>query len=137
MFGNAFNAATKCTWERVDDPLFRILRHTPLRALLPYERALRDSLRVLDRYAYDLIASRRCDPTVANRKDLLSRYIALGTDETTGEPFSDQYLRDIVLNIMCVRCYHRTYACSIRREAETLSADALFRVLEKCYLSLC
>jgi hypothetical protein len=86
------------------------------------EQELREALKVLDEFAYDIIKERRQDPNIADKTgthtthratlvcvvlttdrpciDLLSRYITMTDDN--GEPFTDKYLRDIVLNFMYV-----------------------------------
>jgi cytochrome P450 len=62
------------------------------------ERKMREALKVLDEFAYGIIKERRQDSDIATKTDLLSRYIGMTDDD--GEPFTDKYLRDIVLNFM-------------------------------------
>lgn len=82
------------------------------------ERKLRNAMKTLNEFAYKIIKERRQDPEVSKKTgillwlsifsryliivtrtiDLLSRYLAMTDDE--GQPFSDKYLRDIILNFM-------------------------------------
>jgi len=62
------------------------------------ERDMREATAVINKFVLNLIHERKQDPTLAERTDLLSRYLTL-KDENE-QPFSDAYLRDIILNIM-------------------------------------
>ncbi len=62
------------------------------------ERGLRKAVAKLDTFAKQVIDERRQDPKLAESTDLLSRYMTM-TDEN-GKPFSDKYLRDIIMNFM-------------------------------------
>jgi len=66
------------------------------------EHILKDSIKVLNTFAQDVIDERRQKPNT-EASDLLTRYLDM-TDEN-GKPFSDTYLRDIIMNFMCVS-YH-------------------------------
>lgn len=90
-FATAFNRAQVSIDDRVFFPLWRVM------PFLPSERRLRASLQVLDEFAFGLVRTRRSDPNVAEKKDLLSRYVAM-RDENE-QPFSDTYLRDMILNV--------------------------------------
>ncbi len=79
----------------VSDSYSISLKWTPW---LPSERALRKAVAVLDDFAYKVIEERKRDPKLAESTDLLSRYLNM-TDEE-GKPFSDKYLRDIIMNFM-------------------------------------
>ncbi len=63
----------------------------------------------VDRVMYDLIAQRRKEDW-SERLDLLSRFMRL-VDETTGKPYDDEWLRDVLFNLLigtviacCVAC---------------------------------
>ncbi len=62
------------------------------------ERGLRKAVVKLDTFAKHVIDERRQDSKLAESTDLLSRYMTM-TDEN-GKPFSDKYLRDIIMNFM-------------------------------------
>lgn len=62
------------------------------------ESQLRKSIAVLDEFAAQVIAERRKDPELEQKQDLLSRYM-VARDEN-GEPYSDSYLRDTIMNFM-------------------------------------
>eukprot|EP01101_Sappina_pedata_P006822 TRINITY_DN3491_c0_g1_i1.p1 TRINITY_DN3491_c0_g1~~TRINITY_DN3491_c0_g1_i1.p1 ORF type:complete len:497 (+),score=187.79 TRINITY_DN3491_c0_g1_i1:81-1571(+) len=91
-FSDAFNLAQTA----VDGRIF-----TPMWKYLPFakcERDMKSSTAVLDDYIYGLIRERRDDENLANYTDLLSRYLQLADEND--QPFSDRYIRDIVINIM-------------------------------------
>jgi cytochrome P450 len=58
-------------------------------------------VRILDEFSLGIIAERRKEKEedLNSRTDLLSRYMRM-TDEE-GRPFTDEYLRDIVMNFTC------------------------------------
>ena len=64
------------------------------------ERRLRASVKVMDSFSYDIIARRRKEPEEARlaRGDLLSRFMSL--KDSNGQPLSDQFLRDVIMNFM-------------------------------------
>lgn len=62
------------------------------------ERLLRSSVAQLNEFAQGVIDERRQKPGIDDQPDLLTRYLNM-TDED-GKPFSDQYLRDIIMNFM-------------------------------------
>jgi fatty acid omega-hydroxylase len=61
------------------------------------ERKLRASVRDLNAFAQEVIDERR-QKSVDEGTDLLSRCLSIGDDD--GLPFSDKYLRDIIMNFM-------------------------------------
>jgi len=61
-------------------------------------KRMRLSLNELNTYLLDLIRTARRDPNLAQRTDLLAHY--LRSRDETGQPFSDAYLRDMVLNFL-------------------------------------
>lgn len=52
----------------------------------------------INKFAYDIIQQRKLDTQSNTKTDLLSQYINARGDD--GKPFSDKYLRDIILNIL-------------------------------------
>jgi hypothetical protein len=90
-FATAFNKAQLSIDDRVFFPLWKFM------PFLPSERNLRASLLVLDSFAFGLVDARKRDPNVAEKKDLLSRYVMMRDEQEN--PFSDTYLRDMVLNV--------------------------------------
>lgn len=64
------------------------------------ERQLRESVKVMDAFSYDIIARRRKEPEEARlaRGDLLSRFMSL--KDNNGQPLSDKFLRDVIMNFM-------------------------------------
>ncbi len=59
---------------------------------------IRKSVRILDDFAYGIIKERRQDPAHSEYSDLVSRYLLLKDEE--GKPYSDKYIRDIIINFM-------------------------------------
>jgi cytochrome P450 len=64
----------------------------------PVEKSLALAVAVVNKFSHDLIAKRKEDE-LDGKLDVLSWFMNL-TNEETGEPFSDEYLRDIVMNFM-------------------------------------
>ena len=58
-------------------------------------------MKVLDEFVYGIIAKRRKESVqdLETKNDLLSRFLCM-EDEETGQPFTDKYLRDILLNFV-------------------------------------
>jgi len=52
--------------------------------------------KILDDFVYDIISKRRKDPEIESKNDLLSRYLLIR--DQNGQPFSDTYLRDMLIN---------------------------------------
>jgi fatty acid omega-hydroxylase len=53
---------------------------------------------LINDYTYNIVRQRRNDPNLAERTDLLSRYLAM--KDVDGKPFTDEYVRDILVNFM-------------------------------------
>jgi cytochrome P450 len=72
----------------------------PLREYFVYRKFSR-CLKEMDDFIYGIISERRQNSAVAlsGKTDLLSRYLLM-TDPTTAQPFTDQYLRDILINFV-------------------------------------
>ncbi|KAI9323448.1 cytochrome P450 [Dichotomocladium elegans] len=62
----------------------------------PGTRSIRQHLKTIDQFAYDIIKQRR--ESGSNAKDLLSRFML--TRNENGEPLSDNELRDTILNFI-------------------------------------
>jgi cytochrome P450 len=56
----------------------------------------------VDRVMYDLIAQRKKEDW-SQRVDLLSRFMRL-VDDTTGKPYEDEWLRDVLFNLLIGEC---------------------------------
>eukprot|EP01114_Cavostelium_apophysatum_P023509 TRINITY_DN8882_c0_g1_i1.p1 TRINITY_DN8882_c0_g1~~TRINITY_DN8882_c0_g1_i1.p1 ORF type:complete len:516 (+),score=127.62 TRINITY_DN8882_c0_g1_i1:105-1652(+) len=95
-FAKAFNAAQLLTAERFRNPAINWLGR--FRSIWTSERLLKEKLSIIDRFAYEIIRVRRDDPRLEDKSDLLSRYMC--SKDENGLPFSDKYLRDIILNFM-------------------------------------
>lgn len=91
-FAMAFNQAQLSIDARAFFPFWRWM------PWIKSERQLRNSLEILDSFAYRLIDSRKKDPAVSEKKDLLSRYILMKDEHD--KPFTDKYLRDMIMNFL-------------------------------------
>lgn len=58
----------------------------------------------VDKFIYDIIESRKHEPAdeLAKKRDLLSSYLRM-TDDNTGLPYSDTFIRYL---ISCFVCFH-------------------------------
>lgn len=90
-FSKAFNTATLACDYRFRYPWYR---WTPWSEM---ERKLRASVRDLNAFAQEVIDERR-QKSIDEGTDLLSRCLSIGDDD--GLPFSDKYLRDIIMNFI-------------------------------------
>jgi len=97
-FAQEFDDANKFTVFRSFNLLFRLKALNWLLPLSNAQRSLFKSIQYLNEFSYNIIQDRRKDPTLPERSDLLSKYLSLTDDE--GKPFTDKYLRDIMINIM-------------------------------------
>eukprot|EP01118_Nematostelium_gracile_P006103 TRINITY_DN1952_c0_g2_i1.p1 TRINITY_DN1952_c0_g2~~TRINITY_DN1952_c0_g2_i1.p1 ORF type:complete len:503 (+),score=120.94 TRINITY_DN1952_c0_g2_i1:62-1570(+) len=96
-FANAFNGLQISVAKRFNNPLVMVLG--PLRTLFfPTELTLERDAHIINDYAYSLIRKRRLESSLNERPDLLSRFLMLRDDE--GQPYSDQDLRDVVINFI-------------------------------------
>jgi len=94
-FATAFSEATRCIERRFIVPLSKHL------AFLPHERSLRRSLKVIDEFAYDVIAKRKAERKVDHnhRNDLLSMFIDYKNEDGALQ-YTDVELRDHILNFV-------------------------------------
>ncbi|KAI3631381.1 hypothetical protein MIR68_010871 [Amoeboaphelidium protococcarum] len=60
---------------------------------------MRDCVKTINEFSSQCIEERRQDPDKDNKDDLLSRFMRL-RDEETGELYSDQELRDTIMNLI-------------------------------------
>lgn len=93
-FARAFDQANEATTYRFVNPFWKLTTY-----LLPSEYKLRKSCKVLHDFSFQIIKERR--EFLANggeANDVLSRFIQMKDDD--GKPFSDTYLRDVVLNFI-------------------------------------
>lgn len=113
-FANAFDQSQVAVAERFLNPFWNI---SFFRRFMYTEKEFQHSLKVMNEFAYDIIQQRRKDPNLASKTDLLSQYLQMSNSKKKlflknrinikiylanedGKPFSDQYLRDILLNYM-------------------------------------
>jgi len=102
------------------------------------EASLHKHLNILNKFAYDVIASRRKEIAQNNgdvRSDLLSLFIK--QTDNDGQPFSDQYLRDVVMNFVvagrdttAATLSWSTYLIAQHPDIE----EELFKEVDKLYL---
>jgi len=69
-----------------------------LRDLSNEEKVLKDSVKTIDKWIYEVIAKRKNDPDLSQRTDLLSRYLQL--KDENGNPLSDVYIRDVLASFL-------------------------------------
>jgi len=91
VFSKAFNSATLASNHRFVYPWFKFNPWSKT------ENELRQSTKILDAFAQEVIDERR-QKLDTEATDLLTRYLGM-TDED-GKPFSDSYLRDIIMNFI-------------------------------------
>ena len=73
--------------------------HWALKSLTPWGYKLRASLRLLNAFAARILAEAREQSKTARlslRTDLLALFTGAGDEN--GQPFSDEYLRDVIMN---------------------------------------
>lgn len=104
MFGmsideEALEAASAFAYvlEFVSQQTVRII-DIPMFIPTPSNRRFNKSMEILDEFIYGIIADRRQDPQAEARDDLLA-LLMRARDETTGQPMSDQQIRDEVITI--------------------------------------
>jgi len=93
-FGRAFDAAQEATTWRFLLPFWKLRN----RLQTPTEAKLSLAVKVMNKFAQDLIQQRRKEGDLEGRKDVLAWFMLLKDDD--GKPFSDDYLRDIIMNFM-------------------------------------
>jgi len=91
-FSKSFDIANEATFQRFFHPLYKI-PYFPSK----WEKDLRKAVNEVNEFSNRVIAERR-NSNFSERTDLLSRY--LSSLDTDGKPFSDTYLRDIVLSFI-------------------------------------
>ncbi|KAK9059948.1 hypothetical protein SSX86_020652 [Deinandra increscens subsp. villosa] len=101
-FAKAFETATEATILRFVTPtlVWKIMRHFNIGP----EKKLKDSIKGVDSFADDVIRTRKkevllmSDDDKKQRSDLLT--IFMGLKDEQGQPFSDNFLRDICVNFI-------------------------------------
>jgi len=100
-FVRAFDSAQLLSEKRWYAPWWKVSRVLARTLGLTEEAQLLKDIKILDKYAYDVIASRRKEIAQNKgdaRSDLLTLFLNQKDDD--GKPFADQYLRDVVMNFM-------------------------------------
>eukprot|EP00164_Ancoracysta_twista_P000051 GFYU01000070.1.p2 GENE.GFYU01000070.1~~GFYU01000070.1.p2 ORF type:complete len:501 (+),score=165.87 GFYU01000070.1:166-1668(+) len=94
-FARAFDGAQLATNMRFFFPCWQLLKF-----FSPDEYRLRQGVAVMNDFAAAVIKARRAEnmDTVRTKKDLLSLFLA--RKDENGEAFSDEYLRDLIMNFM-------------------------------------
>jgi len=67
---------------------------------LSSEIRLREAVKVLNDFAYNIIKKRRADTTSSAKEDILSRYLNLKDEDGKPIECSDKYLRDVIMNVI-------------------------------------
>jgi len=93
-FAAAFDTAQIITDYRIVNPFWKWTEY-----LDGSRRTMNRCKKVMDDFAYQVIQERRQDPKSGEYNDLLSRFLNVKLDEN-GKPYSDQELRDIVMNMI-------------------------------------
>ncbi|KAJ8654100.1 hypothetical protein O0I10_010175 [Lichtheimia ornata] len=94
-FAESFDICQANCLDRFIDP-FNGLKEFLHPILSPHTPSIRQHLKIIDDFAYRMVAERRAEGAV--HKDLLSRF--MNTHNDRGEPLSDKELRDTVLNFI-------------------------------------
>ncbi|OZJ05176.1 hypothetical protein BZG36_02221 [Bifiguratus adelaidae] len=93
-FAEAFDAAQTMTARRMLSPFWKAEE-----AVAGFfGKGMKDYVKVVDKFANDVIAQRRAHPNKAEFTDLLSRFMQ-ASDEN-GVPLNDRQLRDAILNMI-------------------------------------
>jgi len=95
-FARAFNKVQVSIGTRFNNPV--VMLAGPFKKFLKSEQELEDGCKVINQFAYDLIQTRKMDSQLEEKTDLLSQYIKMRDED--GQPFSDRYLRDIIINFV-------------------------------------
>nr|UHB15518.1 cytochrome P450 [Paris polyphylla] len=97
-FSKAFDDANYITCRRYPDIFWRLKR----RLNIGYEAKLKEDIKVIDDFVFQLIRLKREQMKNAmgenNKEDILSRFIVAGEEDP--ERITDRYLRDIILNFL-------------------------------------
>jgi len=95
-FGKAFDSSQEVIRDR-----FLSVVPLELRKLLhPAEARFRADVKYLNTWSYSVIKARRADPNTQNKEDILSFFLNSKKGDKTEGDFSDEFLRDILLNFM-------------------------------------
>jgi len=95
-FGKAFDSAQEVVHDRFLSPIPLTLR----KLIHPGEYAFRSHAKYLNTWSYSVIKARRADPNTRNKQDLLSFFLNQKKEVGSSEAYSDEFLRDILLNFM-------------------------------------
>lgn len=93
-FASAFDRAQNIVDTRIFNPFYSVTER-----LTGAAAEMRRSIEVIDKFAYDVIRTRRKDPNADQYNDLLSRFMSCKADDT-GRAYTDVELRDIVMNMI-------------------------------------
>mmetsp|Transcript_17138 Transcript_17138/g.48272 ORF Transcript_17138/g.48272 Transcript_17138/m.48272 type:complete len:593 (+) Transcript_17138:352-2130(+) len=95
-FAQSFDIATLNTAVRFFSPLWSLKKMFNVGT----ERALRDSIAVLDKYIYQVIKDRKglSREELAEKQDFMTQFMSLR--DKNGNPPDDKYLRDLVVNFL-------------------------------------
>eukprot|EP00049_Salpingoeca_infusionum_P018206 m.356193 g.356193 ORF g.356193 m.356193 type:complete len:531 (+) comp17469_c0_seq1:200-1792(+) len=95
-FAKNFDEAQWIVSQRMLDPLWQVTRW--LKPFLPRERRLAKCVAALDEFAMKVIEERREVGDLADREDLLSRFMAL--KDVDGKPLGNDRLRDVIMSFV-------------------------------------
>ncbi|KAG0560232.1 hypothetical protein KC19_10G164500 [Ceratodon purpureus] len=99
-FAKCFDDANYISFYRFGDPLWRLKRMLNI----GIERKLKECIKVMDDFTFDVIDKRRKDMAAftnqPKQSDLLSRFIDLCTDDGGISIYTDKDLRDMILNFL-------------------------------------
>jgi len=101
-FSNAFDTAQNLSFSRFFDPMWKLSRLT---GFGKNERELKDALAVVNDFSRKVIAERKAEIKKlgllhGGRADLLSLFIEAGESNHSSREISDQFLRDIIVNMI-------------------------------------
>ena len=101
-FMRAFDEAQACVDARFFTPLWELLRHVPF--AMPSERRLEACLRDIDAFCLRLVRARRAAGDWAERRDVLSRAMAMVGEDGAAlygdDAASERALRDLVVSFL-------------------------------------
>ncbi|KAG0628335.1 hypothetical protein M758_1G019000 [Ceratodon purpureus] len=99
-FAKAFDEANYISFYRYCDPLWQLKRMLKIGS----ERKLKECVKVLDDFTFDIINKRRKDMAAFTDKpsqsDLLSRFIDMCKRDNEGAAYTNKALRDMILNFI-------------------------------------
>jgi len=92
-----FDSGNKC----IDIRFYNTFVKYPIINLIaPSERALRNAMKNLNECAYNIIKKKRADLSSNKKEDILARYINMKDEHGTPLEYSDEYLRDVIMNFI-------------------------------------